>query len=49
VCTNLAQYTASVAVKMHLGNRQSCKNWVMVSFFADLADRDKNQESFSCN
>ena len=36
-----------MAVKMHLGNKKSCKKVVMVSFLANLADLDKNQESFS--
>lgn len=32
---NLAQYTASEAVKQQRGNTHSWRNWVMVSFFVD--------------
>ena len=46
-CTNFAQYMASIAVKMHLGNKKSCKKVVIVSFLANLADLDKNHVSFS--
>ena len=34
VWMNLAQYIASTAENTHLGNTQSCKNWVIVSPFA---------------
>lgn len=33
--------------KSYRGNKHSCKNWVIVSFLADLADRDRNHWSFS--
>ena len=39
---------ASLEVKMQRGKRQNWRNWVMVSFLADLADRERNQASFSC-
>lgn len=48
VCTNFAQYMASTVVNVHRGNRHNCRNCVIVSFFADLALRDKNHVSFSC-
>lgn len=37
----------SIRYRSYLGNRHNCKNCVIVSFFADFAERDKNHWSFS--
>lgn len=45
ICINSAQYTASLAVKQHLGNIHNCKNWVIVSFFVDSVNEIKKFNS----
>ncbi|KAF3841222.1 hypothetical protein F7725_007084 [Dissostichus mawsoni] len=40
--TKRAQYTASMEEKMQRGNRQSCRNFVMVSFFVDSLEAVQN-------
>ena len=42
VWINLAQYTASVVVKQHRGNMQSCRNCVRVRFLVTSANVEQN-------